>query len=261
MNPIAVGPLVWNTLHKLPWVFPNEILSTLEIEFSLSFIYFTLKVFPCKTCSRDGIMLLKSIKFLKLCYVSLNGKKNIVTRYSLGRAVYDFHNMVNAKLGKKKYEKTYEQTLKDDMYEPFNWRKSFMEYLTFLAYYYPSDSDPEWKMLRGEEYNPRYQYNRTLTEFYIKFYFKEIVSKAFVHFKMLDSYSGFESDLIWKDRTNLVRVLMELKKKIHFFEPLVNMRIWDLEELKVFIESCRSKENCDATATKAGNGSLFQGCQ
>lgn len=256
MNPIAIGTPSWDFLSKFPRAFRDEILSSEQILFSINFIYFTIKIFMCKICSTDGMALLKKANFLKKIGFYFNDTF-IVTRYSLQKFMYDFHNIVHKKLGKPIHPVQFEATLREDVTE--EWKKSFLQFLTYLCFYYPSDSDPEWEKKKdGEYYNNHYYiWNKTTTKFYIRFYFQQIVSKAFNYFGICEKLNIFDAKLYWQERNNLIRAFLE-EKKLYLKQN--QSECWEYKDLKIFIEAIRAKSKICGT-NKMGSGSIFQGCQ
>ena len=100
------GPLVWNTLHIISFNYPVN--PTEEIKTQYHEYLMSLKnVLPCKSCRDNFMNNLKTAKY---------GKDKLKSRETFSRFIYDFHNVVNLMLGKKKY-KTYNEVR--DRYELF----------------------------------------------------------------------------------------------------------------------------------------------
>ena len=257
MNPAVTGPLLWNVFLNFPDCFPEEILSSEQSVFAINFIYFSIKIFMCKSCSSDGLALLRNHKFFKKIGIHFNGFY-LITRYSIRKFIYNFHNVVNKKLGKPEYAISFEATIKEDVHNV--WKQNYLQFLTLLCFYYPSDSDPDWKTGReGEQYHAYYyQWNKNLTRFYIKYYFQEIVTKAFGYFGMFEKINMFEAKIIWQDRNNLVRAFLEEKKKA-YIRNSIDDRQWDFTDSKIFADAIRAKGKSCGVGGQIGT--IFQGCQ
>lgn len=260
MNPIAIGPLIWDVFENFEWCFSNEILSDEETMFVIKFVFFTIKLFMCKICSSDAQLLLRDFDWTKKLGYQL-GNKYLITRYSLRQFFYDFHNVVNEKLKKKQFPKELSIVIQ----ESNQWFPNYLRYLTYLCFYYPSASG--WKMNKnGLEYHPHYAYDRKTLCFYFRYYFENIVPQMFdlVGFKAEYEQAGPLTDLVWLERNNVIRWFSEVKKKVFATEEFQqrfgasNFALWSISEEKSFVDACLARQDCGAD-TKPGT--LFQGCQ
>lgn len=260
MNPIAIGPLIWDVLENYEWSFPNEILSAEETVQAIKFTFYTIKLFMCKICSSDAQLMLKDYKWLKKIGYQLNNNF-IVTRTSLRRFYYDFHNIVNEKLKKKPFPKSFEMVVQENT----QWFPNYLRYCTFLCFYYPTNNG--WKKNKnGLEYHPHYAYDRKTLCFYFQNYFQNVMPFIFelVGFKSELQAAGPLTDLVWLDRNNLVRWFHQVKKNLNQSEEFNerfgkhNFSVWTISEEKSFSEACVARQDCGAD-TKPGT--IFQGCQ
>jgi hypothetical protein len=76
MNPIGFGQETWNFWEALPWFFPNEILNEKEITLFVLYVFYTVRLLPCKSCSYDAQALLKEMDWLN--HLGFNIKNKVI---------------------------------------------------------------------------------------------------------------------------------------------------------------------------------------
>lgn len=268
MNPIVFGRETWNFLHNLPWIFPKEILSDNEWSDFFMIVYFTIKLLACKSCCSDAQDLIKKTDFLRKVGICL-GNKTIITRSCLSKWIFEIHTMVNEKLKKKVFSKDWKCSIKK---RP-DWLQSFMKMLTINAWNFPSPED--WKKIgqnNDKEISSKYLYDKEQVIFYYKFYFEYIVPLVFSKISLDKFYENFLitnplTRLQLSNRINFSRWFCKFRKSasqdknfscIMEINYQDNFEYWSFEDLELFLENTRSKEDCGKIDRP---GTIFQGCQ
>ena len=85
------GPPFWFILHIISFNYPVKPTETEKNKY-YNFIMSLNNILPCGSCRKNIIKNLKSIKF---------SKKNMKTRNTFSKAIYDLHEEVNKMLNKK----------------------------------------------------------------------------------------------------------------------------------------------------------------
>ena len=105
INPDIWGPYFWNVIHLTSFGYPSKP-NTLDKQTYRNFYLNLGKILPCDSCSNSCIEFMeKSENHENGC--DLNIDHALESRESLIKWGFDFHNVVNEKLGKK-YPKTFE---------------------------------------------------------------------------------------------------------------------------------------------------------
>jgi hypothetical protein len=97
MQPEAWGPALWHFLHTVSFNFPPRPTKEQQIEY-FTFFKSIGYVLPCKYC-RDSYQALTADLDLNV----------FRSRMTLSKWLYDFHNVVNAKVGKPAYDKSFDR--------------------------------------------------------------------------------------------------------------------------------------------------------
>jgi hypothetical protein len=130
MNTLSFGRHFWNFKHDLPYLFPEEVLSQEDAVNIVLFIHYFPFILPCHYCSDSAQIFEKRMETFYRISVIINGNR-YVTRALISEYFYDFHNIVNRKLGKPQLQLTWRDAL---IIERPPWQDSFWNMVIILIF-------------------------------------------------------------------------------------------------------------------------------
>lgn len=237
INPILWGK-IWDFLHHLSWIFPNEILSLIEIEWMSKFLETFSKILPCIDCSQSASRFIKELNFEKNFYF----KQQIVTRSHIAKFFWILHNRVNVKLGKPIFGNSWY----DSIQKRPKWRLNLLRFLFALGFNLLFQQEEGYK-LTFSEFQEHYTWLKTTV--------------SILH------YDSIFECLLKKFSFRIKKMIEYPLTMIDFCHKLLNLllgRNVSLLKIQSFFNLGKPKKDCSFSSDQTSSifiGSSKQGCQ
>ena len=238
LNPILFGPHIWRFLHELPWLFPKEILAVSDQVTVIRFINHIVRLLPCMTCRDDATGFLSSYGIKGMFYETKSGSK-VMTRKTLAKWIWDFHNIVNKKLGKPSFGLDWTDSLDQKRDFKTSLCTSLLSISFAISYNTEFDETDEQNLFLYKELflaiMPKlFRWKTNLNKFYI------------YHLKTKTIPQDYKQWFYW------------IYEFVHFIAPQDYNSFGSIES---YFLAFQSKQDCNLPNLNAETGTIFQGCQ
>jgi hypothetical protein len=239
INPILWGR-VWDFLHQLAWIFPNELLSQTETKWIIQFIQLFSRILPCIECSQSAAILIKDLNFEhKFQFLPIQS----YARSHIAKFFWMLHNRVNMKLGKPIFGSSWY----DSIQVRNHWRENYLRFLFSLGYNLLFQQE-EGYQITYNEFDDHYQW--------IKY-----------SFQILKYDSQFQI-ILNKFSPSITKMIQYPLNMIYFCQNALNIitnQNVSLYKIELFFQLGKPKKDCETNSESSEQLVFYktskQGCQ
>lgn len=239
LNPILFGPNVWRVLHELPWIFPKEIISINDQIIVIRFVNHIIRLLPCMKCKEDASGFLSTYGIKGMFLETVAGK--VMTRKSLAKWVWEFHNIVNKKLGKPVFGNDWIDSLDQKRDFKTAYCISLLSIGFVISY---NELEDEYQMSDEILYLFKELFLSILPKL---FRWKTNLNKFYIHH--LKTKSLPQDPKLWFNW---------IYEFVHLISP---QDFESFNKLESYFLAFQSKKDCDIPSGIQEQGTIFQGCQ